>query len=137
MNKQLLLKATEYNWDLIGPGDWTEKIWLIYRDGSYEIISHFTPLYDENRIITRIAETIIPLEKKKQGMMDIETFDELCELLKCEQWRDSTVCDTADDGVAWTIESYTGDGNIDKTSGEIDYILGHRILENIVGLLPE
>ena len=78
MNKQLLLKATEYNWNLIGLGDWTEIVWLIYRDGSFEIISHFTPFYDENRIITRIVEALKPLEKKKQGMMDIDTFDELC-----------------------------------------------------------
>ena len=137
MNKQLLLKATEYNWDLIGPGDWTEIIWLIYQDGSFEIILHFNPLYDENRILSNIVELIKPLEKKKHGMMDIKMFNELCESLKCEQWRNPTVCDTAVDGVAWTIESYNGDGAIDKTSGEIDYIFGHKFLENIVSFLPD
>ncbi len=43
--KRLLLKATEYNWSLIGPGDWKKTVWNIYYDGSYEMTSYFMPLF--------------------------------------------------------------------------------------------
>ena len=44
--KWLLLKAIECNWDEIGPGDWTETKWLIFSDGSYEIVSSFDLNYE-------------------------------------------------------------------------------------------
>ena len=41
------------------------------------------------------------------------------------------------DGVAWEIESYREDGSVENTSGKLDYIYGHRVLETIVSLLPD
>ena len=29
----LLLKATEWNWGLIGPGDWDRRSWKVNNDG--------------------------------------------------------------------------------------------------------
>ena len=41
--KQPLLKAAEHNWGLTGPGDWSKIRWLIFYDGSYEVVSTFNP----------------------------------------------------------------------------------------------
>lgn len=54
-----------------------------------------------------------------------------------EPWRDPSIFVKAYDGVAWIIESYKENGTIEKTSGELGYIYGHRTLEAIVKLLPK
>ena len=69
--------------------------------------------------------------------MDEETFAKLKKAIKQKPWRNPSIrCDGCD-GVAWQIESYSENGNIENTSGEVDYIYGHRVLETIVSLLPE
>ena len=46
-NTKLLLMAEERNWGLMGPGDWSEVKWRIFRDGSYEVISKFNPTFED------------------------------------------------------------------------------------------
>ena len=132
MKKQLLLKATEHNWGLTGPGDWSEVEWRIFRDGSYEIVSSFRPSFEayENEGKPR------PTKKKSKGIMDGADFAKLQEALKREPWRDPAIDVFACDGVAWEIESYKEEGSVEKTSGKLDYIYGHSVLETIVDLLP-
>ena len=127
--KWLLLKAIECNWDEIGPGDWTETKWLIFSDGSYEIVATFLPGLNEIGIPARV-------KRKATGQMGVWAFLKLRKALKCEPWRDPSIEIFASDGVAWEIESYLDDGSIDKTSGKLDYIYGHKALEKIVYLLP-
>ena len=124
-----LLKAVEHNWDLIGPGDWTEVKWLIFSDGSYEMAATFNPGFDD----IGIPE---PVKRKTTGQMGVWAFSKLRKALKREPWRDLSIEVFACDGVAWEIESYLDDGSIDKTSGELDYIYGHKALEKNASLLP-
>lgn len=45
--KQPLLKAAEHNWGLTGPGDWSKVRWLIFYDGSYEVVTTFNPSFED------------------------------------------------------------------------------------------
>ena len=40
----LLLKATERNWGLIGPGDWEKRTWKIHTDGTYQRKTTYRPV---------------------------------------------------------------------------------------------
>ncbi len=124
-----LLKAIEHNWGLMMPGEWSKVEWLIFPDGSYEIISFFRELeWGEKRTNGTRGKTT--------GQMDDAAFSKLREALLLDPWRDPSLIVHACDGVAWKIDSYREDGSIEKSSGKLDYIYGHRTLETIVGLLP-
>lgn len=128
-----LLKAVEHNWGLIGPGDWTKVKWLIFPDGSYEVVTTFNPSFDAIEEIEKMSK---PTKKKITCQMDNKTLSKLRKALKREPWRNPPTEICASDGVAWEIESYLDDGSVDKTSGKLDYIYGHKALEKIVSLLP-
>ena len=121
LEKELLLKAVEQNWGMIGPEEWREITWFIYDDGSYDIISEFNSFKENKQEIS--------------GLMKSEDFLKLCEAIKCDPWRDPNLDVEGCDGEAWEIEAYKN-GIVAKTSGSLDYIYGHRILETIVSLLP-
>ena len=57
--KWLLMKAIEYNWDEMGPGDWESIEWLIFSDGSYEMVSKFNT-YEEtgNKTVGQMNEKV-------------------------------------------------------------------------------
>ena len=120
--RRLLLKATKHNWGELHPGDWLLKNWLICSDATFEYLVTF-------RSESKPA-------KRTVGKMDKEAFSQLCEAIKREPWRDPSIDVHACDGAAWEIVSYNEDGQVDKTSGELDYIYGHEVLETIVSLLP-
>ena len=134
----LLLKAIKHNWGMIGPGSWLEVKWLIFRDGSYEILSVYRP----NIVVLTIELMLGKNERSKRvlkrsaGRMNEASFSKLREALMCDPWRDPSLEVVAFDGVAWKIESYRDDGAVEKSSGKLGYIYGHRILETIVSLLP-
>ena len=131
--KRLLLKATEHNWGLQGPGDWKEMEWRVFTDGSFERTATFNPgfgdLWDDR-------DSTAPTRSKTTSRMREEAFAKLREAIASEPWRDPALEVFACDGVAWQIESYREDGSVDKTSGKIGYIYGHTTLETIVSLLP-
>lgn len=124
-----LLKAVEHNWDLIGPGDWVKVKWLIFSDGFYEVVSIFNPSFYD-------IEIPRPVKKKTSGQMGVWAFSKLRKALKRKPWRNPSLEVCTFDGVAWKMKSYREDGSIDKTSGKLDYIYGHKNLERIVRLLP-
>ena len=78
-----------------------------------------------------------PVKKKTTGKLADDVISKLRESIKCEPWRDPSLDVHACDGVAWEIESYREDGSVENTSGKLDYIYGHRVLETIVSLLPD
>ena len=133
------MKAVEHNWGLIGPGDWLDVTWLVFHDGSYEVVSTFNPIItDQEEFKDALKRKEWPNRHKERttGIMGEDAFSKLKEALLDEPWRDPTINVHACDGVAWEIISYKENGNIDKTSGKLDYIYGHRVLETIVNLLP-
>ena len=136
MEKKRLLKATEHNWSMMGPGDWNNTTWSIFYDGFYEVVSAFNPTAEEWDAMRESDGRLKLRERKVTGKMDPEAFKKLQEAMKCEPWRDPSLVVDACDGVGWEIESYKEDGSIDKTSGRLDYIYGHSVLETIVSLLP-
>lgn len=138
MDKKLHLKAIEHNWGRMRSGDWNTVTWLIYYDGSYDIISQFNPAIEPDDLVDIFNRNERPrlIEKKQTGEMDSVIFSKLCEAIKCEPWRDPTIDVIADDGVAWELVAFSDNGSVEKTSGKLDYIYGHRVLETIVSLLP-
>ena len=40
----LLLKATERNWGLIGPGDWENRTWKVNTDGTFTRKTKYRPV---------------------------------------------------------------------------------------------
>ena len=133
----LLLKAKEYNWGLLGPGDWSEVEWQVYYDGSFEVISTFNPSFVACKEMLKKDDRPKLVRTKTTGKMNKKTFSKLQEAIKNEPWRDPSLNVSGCDGVAWEIESYSENGSIKHTSGKPDYIYGHRVLETIVSLLPK
>lgn len=133
----MLLKAIKENWGLTGPGDWSEVRWVIFDDGSYEVVSTSNPTSEAWDKAYKMGEYPKPGKKQTTGKMDGESFSKLLEAMRSEPWRDPTVNVDACDGVAWEIESYGEDGSVKNTSGKLGYIYGHRSLEKIASLLPE
>ena len=125
-----LIKAVEHNWGLMRPGDWSKVEWRIFTDGSYETITTFHTFVERKERAKRVRKRAI-------GQMEKKLFSRLRKALKCNPWRDPALMVHACDGEAWMIESYRADGSVDKTSGRLDYIYGHRNLEAIVDLLPK
>lgn len=136
-NTKLLLMAEERNWGLMGPGDWSEVKWRIFRDGSYEVISKFNPTFEDYEKASDGREHPKADRKKITGKMEDADFTKLRAAIKCVPWRDPSIDVDAFDGVAWKIESYKEDGIVENTSGKLDYIYGHSVLETIVSLLPD
>lgn len=57
-------------------------------------------------------------------------------LLDNKQWRDPRIINDDDDGKAWEMNYYSEDGQLINSSGKMDYIYGHRVLEEIAEALP-
>jgi len=103
------------------------------------VVSAFNPIIDDREELMRMQnrrEWPKLVKKQSTGIMEEDTFTKLREALMAEPWRDPTLDVHACDGVAWEIESYRADGSIEKSSGKLGYIYGHRVLESIVSLLP-
>ena len=85
--KQPLLKVIEHNWGLIGPGDWRTVTWLVYHDGSYEVVSSFNPIInDSEELMGMINRRERPKLVKKQstGIMEEDAInDEFCAVYEC------------------------------------------------------
>ena len=136
INSSPLLKAVMHNWYIVGPKDWVQVEWLVFREGFYEIVSSFKPDIETMKKAIYAHSSWEMVEKRKSGQMDAEMLSKLRAAIKEEPWRDPDLVIEAFDGIAWEIESYCEDGSIDKTSGRCYYIYGHRVLETIVSLLP-
>lgn len=137
MKKQILLKAAEHNWCLTGPGDWSVVKWRIFRDGSYAVTTSFNPMFEEYESAQDQEHRPKPTKKNTTGKMNEDSITALQEAIKNNPWKDPSLEVFACDGVTWEIESYDEDGSVDNTSGGLENIYGHNILETFIGLLPD
>ena len=124
-----MLIAAEHNWDEMAPGDWAGTTWTIYSDGTYII---------EYKIYEPKAYTLKKTKKPriKSGKMSMLRLSRLKGLLDNKQWRDPRIINDDDDGKAWEMNYYSEDGQLINSSGKMDYIYGHRVLEEIAEALP-
>ena len=146
MEKYLILKAVEHNWDMLGPGSWETITWSIFSDGSYKIREKRIPRHTAEKALEIIHSTGNFEEYKRiirkreyttlSGYMKEDSFFTLKKYLEANQWRDPSIDCYACDGVAWTFEYFDSDGKTIKTSGKLGYIYGHSTLENIAAILP-
>ena len=118
----LLLKATERNWGLIGPGDWEKRTWKIHMDGTYQLKTTYLPVDPDDHETPEVTE---------EGAL----YEEQLEALKehaGEYWND----DTADacDGSAWEFKLYDENGTVIRHR-DLGYIYGIEPYESIASLL--
>lgn len=126
MKPQKMLKASEHNWGLMGPGDWRETVWEVNYDGTYKITSVFNPIMDPNSV--EIPKTV---KQSTTGSLNDDEFSKLKALLEKEKWRTPGVMIEACDGTAWKIDFYSPEGKIQRNSGKLGYIYGEKVLEKI------
>lgn len=117
----MLLKATERNWGLIGPGDWDKRSWKIDENGWYQYTIVFRSGSPDIPEIPTVTE---------EGQFDAGTLRELKDLLAA-QWSDETT--RAYDGTAWEFKMYEN-GTVVKHR-EVGYVYGIEPYESIAGLL--
>ena len=121
----ILLKATERNWGLIGPGDWDKHSWKINDDGWYQ--------YKETyRTGDSDAFPAIP-EMVTEGTLSYDQMNRLKTAL-AQEWSDEKT--DASDGVAWEFKLYDENGEIAKHR-DLGYIYGIEPFETITAVLTE
>ena len=129
---KIMLKASEYNWSLHGPGDWNTVEWEIYHDRTFKTKVSFVPKYDRE---TKVSVDVMPIEKS--GTMEENDFVELQSLLNTKVWRDPNIEVRAYDGEAWKIDYYSADGDKINSSGKKGYIYGEKVLIDSVNFLAK
>lgn len=119
----LLLKATERNWGLMGPGDWDRHSWKINEDGWYE----YKETYRSNAPdeLPEIPDVVV------EGQMEEEELAKLKEAIDCP-WPETTA--GASDGTAWEFKMY-GNGMVIRHR-ELGSISGIETYEAIIAALP-
>ena len=120
----LLLKATERNWGLIGPGDWDKHSWKINTDGWYR----YKETYRSNSPdeLPEIPEVVT------EGMLSSEQLSSLQKALD-QEWSSETA--EACDGTAWEFKLYDNDTVVKHR--KFGYIYGIEPYESIVRILAE
>ena len=118
----LLLKATERNWGLIGPGDWEKRTWKINTDGTYQRKTTYRPVDPEDLV----------LEETEEGALYDEQLEILNECIE-EYWTNETA--DAADGNAWEFKLYR-DGTVVRQR-ELGYIDGIEPYVSIAAMLMD
>ena len=113
----LILKATQYNWQLKYPGCWDSRTWLIYDDGNCEITACYV-----------LSESVYKNESLSAVM--ISRLKDLCH----KKWEKEHI--RACDGSTWVITAYEDGKPIQSTGTHPRYIYHLKVLEEIAGLLP-
>lgn len=122
MENYLLFRAEKHNWGLHGYGDWEAIDWFIYSDRSYEVKVHYSGHEKDCDV------------KVIKGYLRKERFSRLLETI-ADDWL-ANITSSGCDGVTWQFMQYTPDGTVMKSSGEMGYIYGQKVLEQIALLLP-
>ena len=136
MEKNLLLLAEVQNWGLMRAPCWKSTTWRIYSDRSYVVESQFLskPDEDEDQRLTMYSRPIT--KSQKRGKMRMNSFEKLLAAMETDPWRSPGLNNQACDGEGWKIEMYGPDGTVIRSSGNLGYIYGEKVLETIAGLLP-
>ena len=119
----MLLKATERNWGLIGPGDWEKRSWKIDADGTYLLKTTYRPVDPGD------AESVGETVKGELSAEQMETLQECIDAY----WTDESA--DACDGTAWEFKLYDNDTVVRHR--ELGYIYGIEPYESIAALLTE
>ena len=132
MDEYPILSAEEHNWQLCGWGDWSTITWHVYSNGFIQMFREYIPDQD---VVDKYPDTKSILLK---GISSInsEKLNRLKQLISEKIWRDPEIRSGGCDGTAWIMEAFDEDGNTIKTSGDLDYIYGQKVLEEIAELLP-
>ena len=118
----LLLKATEINWGLTGPGDWEKRTWKVNTDGTFTRKTKYRPVDPEDA----------SPEETEEGALYEEQMESLQESLD-EYWNPETT--QACDGTAWEFKLYQ-DGTVVRHR-ETGCIAGIEPYESLAALLTE
>ena len=119
----LILKATERNWGLVGPGDWEKKSWKIEDNGWYQYTTSFRSGTSDLPEIPAVTE---------EGQLSAAQFQKLKECMNSE-WSEEAA--DACDGTAWEFKMYDGDAIIRHR--ELGYIYGIEPYEGMAEVLSE
>ena len=119
----MLLKVTERNWGLAGPGDWEKRSWKIDADGTYLLKTIYHPVDPGDT--ESVGET-------EEGELSAEQMEALREYIDA-YWPDekTDICD----GNPWEFKLYDIDTVIRHR--ELGYICGIEPYESIAALLTE
>lgn len=115
--KEFILKIKHTNWGMIGPNDWTEVRWKIYKDLTVDIEKSY------NRV-----EQNIETASKKITKKDYDNILKNIELSK-----ENSVVVEACDGSAWEMIQYEKGQEVWKK--ELGYIYGIKPLEEITKIV--
>ena len=121
----ILLKATERNWGLIGPGDWDKHSWKINDDGWYQYKETYRT--GDSDVFPAIPEMVT------EGTLSYDQMNRLKAAL-AQEWSDEKT--DASDGVAWEFKLYDENGEIAKHR-DLGYIYGIEPFETITAVLTE
>ena len=124
MFSMILLKATECNWDLLGPGSWNKRSWKINEDGWYQ--------YKESYVSVRSVNMPDIPDAVEEGVFSVEQMKRLKAAL-AQDWP-GTKLDGCD-GAAWEFKLYA-DGIISKHR-ELGYIGDIEPYKSIEAVLTE
>lgn len=125
-DKVLLLKAINYNWSEMGPGDWESTEWFVYSDRSYRAALSYRPdLFDDDVTKRKVKEV--------KGSFSKAEFSLLCKIID-EKWIDPSISSEAYSGEAWQIKMLYPSGRTKKSSGKLGYIY-HQPIERLVKIL--
>lgn len=118
----LLLKATERNWGLMGPGSWEKRTWKINTDGTYSMKTTYRPVDRED----------LTLEETREGALYEEQMEFLQECIH-DYWTDEKT--DACDSTAWEFKLYENDTVVRHR--ELGYIDGIEPYVRIAGMLNQ
>ena len=119
--KDLVLYVKHSNWGMMGPGDWNNTEWKIYRDLTVGI----KITYNFSKGEEKIEEYNFNLKSK-----DYESI-----LQELEFAKENEVKVDGCDGSAWEYVQYEDSKEVWKR--EIGYIYGIKSLENIAKILEK
>ena len=113
---RVVLEATNENWGLIGPGNWSVRTWKIREDGLFSF---------------SVSYVGTEPDREWEGILDPEDYARLAELIN-EAWSDREV--RACDGEAWEFRAY---GSEDEVIRErpLGYICGVEPFESMAAIL--
>ena len=117
--KDLILCVKHHNWNMIGPGEWTNTEWKIYNDYSVDIKISYNTITDEKKnknLICSITE---------------DNYKKLLELINIA--KENKIKVDANDGSAWELIQYNN--GVECWKRDADYIYGIEPLENIAEIL--
>ena len=120
----IILKATEKNWGLVGPGAWEKRSWKINDDGWYQ--------YKETYRTGDPDEFPAIPEMVTEGTLSADQLNRL-KTAVAQDWTNEKT--KACDGVAWEFKLYENDQIVKHR--DLGYIYGIEPFETIAAVLSE